>query len=48
MSQCKSHSARMEMPFNLCRIGQLLRETREKRGMTFDDLRKEFERISAF
>lgn len=26
------------MPFNLCRIGQLLRETREKRGLTFDDV----------
>ncbi len=37
MSQCKSHSAHMEMPFNLCRIGQLLRETREKRGITFDE-----------
>ena len=26
------------MPFSLCRIGQLLRETREKRGLTFDDV----------
>ena len=26
------------MPFDLCRIGQLLRETREKRGLTFDDV----------
>jgi cytoskeleton protein RodZ len=25
------------MPFNLCKIGQLLRETREKRGITFDE-----------
>ena len=24
------------MPFSLCRIGQLLRETREERGLTFD------------
>ena len=24
------------MPFDLCRIGQLLRETRERRGLTFD------------
>ena len=37
MSQCKPHSARMEMPFNLCRIGQLLRETREKRGITLNE-----------
>jgi len=26
------------MPFSLCRIGQLLRETREERGLTFDDV----------
>jgi transcriptional regulator with XRE-family HTH domain len=26
------------MPFNLCRIGQLLRETREKKGITFDEV----------
>ena len=26
------------MPFYLCRIGQLLRETREKRGLTFDEV----------
>ena len=26
------------MPFSLCRIGQLLRETREKRGLTFADV----------
>ncbi|MGD0488174.1 MAG: helix-turn-helix transcriptional regulator [Syntrophorhabdales bacterium] len=26
------------MPFNLCRIGQLLRETRERRGLTFDEV----------
>jgi cytoskeleton protein RodZ len=29
---------RREMPFNLSRIGQLLRETREKRGLTCDDV----------
>jgi cytoskeleton protein RodZ len=28
---------RREMPFNLSRIGPLLRETREKRGITFDE-----------
>jgi cytoskeleton protein RodZ len=27
-----------EMPFNLSIIGQLLRETREKRGVTFDEV----------
>ena len=26
------------MPFSLCRIGQLLRETRENKGLTFDDV----------
>lgn len=26
------------MPFDLCRIGQLLRETREERGLTFDEV----------
>ena len=26
------------MSFNLCRIGRLLRETREKRGLTFDEV----------
>ena len=26
------------MALNLCRIGQLLRETREKRGLTFADV----------
>jgi transcriptional regulator with XRE-family HTH domain len=29
---------RRRMPFNLCRIGQLLRETREKKGITFDEV----------
>jgi len=26
------------MPFDLCRIGQLLRERREERGLTFDEV----------
>jgi cytoskeleton protein RodZ len=26
------------MALNLCRIGQLLRETREKKGLTFDEV----------
>jgi len=26
------------MPFDLCRIGQLLREAREKRGVTFEEV----------
>ncbi|MGD0659926.1 MAG: helix-turn-helix transcriptional regulator [Syntrophorhabdales bacterium] len=28
------------MPLNLCRIGQLLRETREKKGITFNEVSK--------
>ncbi|MGA3173216.1 MAG: helix-turn-helix transcriptional regulator [Syntrophorhabdales bacterium] len=28
----------MKMAFDLCRIGQLLRETREKKGLTFDEV----------